>query len=130
MKHIQRKRSISSAFVLIPCLIFFVTSHAVAQSEDHLKAHEPKAEAIASLPENLDDKTNASEDNLIDNAAEKQKAVFETELQKSLPNTYTINRKLPADNKAIMVETFYLNEMKMPVASRQIFNFYFNDRKN
>lgn len=134
MKLSQRILFIIPAWLFLLSLSFFQATNVLAQSEDaYLKALEAEAEAIASLPltgDEIPEPDSKQDQNTSDDKYQVQKETFEKDLQKSLPNTYTIYRKLPSEKKAIVVETYYLNEMKMPVASRQIFNFYFNDRKN
>lgn len=126
-----RLLTFASWTLLVITLLIFNSGATAETSDDYLKALEAEAEAISLLPgdavasEDSSPVSNSSDEKYL-----KQKDAFEKELQQTLPNTYTIYRKLSSEKKAIVVETFYFNEMKMPVASRQIFNFYFNDRKN
>lgn len=132
MKYSQKKLLGFASWILIIVTTQVPFSTATAQTDDaYLKALEAEAEAIAAMPADAsvveEGEVNNSQ---ADDNYRKQKESFEKYLQQTLPSTFTIYRKLPAEKKAVVVETYYSNEMKLPVASRQIFNFYFNDRKN
>lgn len=135
MNNLQRKPLFLFAGTLLFNLLFFSSTNVIAQSEDaYLKALEAEAEAISAMPVTGEENNTVSESDqsqkAADNKFQSQKEAFEKHMQQTLPSTFTIYRKLPAEKKAIVIETYYLNEMKLPVASKQIFNFYFNDRKN
>lgn len=62
-------------------------------------------------------------------AANLRKAEFETALKAELPNTYTIYTRLTAEQKLMVVETYFANDRKIGASSRQVFDFYLFDRK-
>ncbi|HEY9052291.1 MAG TPA: hypothetical protein VIQ03_12140 [Gammaproteobacteria bacterium] len=132
MKYLKCKQLSFAAWILIIITTQVSFSTVIAQTDDaYLKALEAEAEAIAAMPADASHiEYSDVHNNQADEKFRKQKESFEQVLQKTLPSTFTIYRKLSAERKAVVVETYFSNEMKLPVASRQIFNFYFNDRNN
>ena len=133
MKYSQIKQfSFATWMALLISTLFLITTNAKAQTDDeYLKALEAEAESIAAIPSDTSHiEDSSANNNQADEEFRRQKESFENLLQKTLPSTFTIYRKLSPERKAVVVETYFSNEMKLPVASRQIFNFYFNDRNN
>jgi hypothetical protein len=59
-------------------------------------------------------------------AQNKRKKEFEVRLAKELPATFRTYRILSREDKLMVINTYFENKKNMPVATRLLFNLYFN----
>jgi hypothetical protein len=123
---------------LLVLMCFCVTRTVFAAEDAYLKALEAEAQNLHTADTQPQTPADASPDAkdaakaekaVADTAANTRKAEFETELKKQLPNTFTIYNRLAPEQKMMVVETWFANEKKMALASKQVFDFYLFDRK-
>lgn len=109
---------------LVLVLLAFTGTVAVAAEVDYLNELNAEAESDVSASANAAE--NPSNKN-ISAAKIKQKKDFEMALNNKLPSTYKLYKRLPFDQKMVVVETYLSNNKRMPVATSLMFDLYFKN---
>ncbi|MCW9013909.1 MAG: hypothetical protein OQL06_09005 [Gammaproteobacteria bacterium] len=115
----------------IKSLILFLslvlwTTVAVSTDDSYLDALEAEAAASSVVESNTPSVTETQNQPV--NQQDIRKSEFEARLAKQLPATFKTYRMLPADEKMMVVNTYFENNQNMPVATRLLFNLYFKVR--
>ncbi len=110
---------------LVLVLLAFTGTVAVAAEVDYLNELNAEAESEASASAN-EGANSASHKNISD-AKIKQKKDFEMALNNKLPSTYKLYKRLPFEQKMVVVETYLSNNKRMPVATSLMFDLYFKN---
>jgi hypothetical protein len=98
---------------------------AYAEDSSYLDALQSEAEELSNFDQTQPTPNTPAEGASSEFAA--KQVEFENTLQSELRNTYTIYRKLSPQQKALVVEAYFASGKKISVASRQIFNIYFQE---
>jgi len=88
-----------------------------------------KASPVAGSSSNNSSATqvNPSAEPALTEEQKKNKNEFESALRNQLPGTYKLYMRLNHEQRLVVVETYITNDRKMAVATRQLFNMYFNE---
>lgn len=103
-----------------------LTGTVVAAAEiDYLS--ELNAEADSDTGALVNENTKSPSNSKLSDAKIKQKKDFELALNNKLPSTYKLYKRLPLEQKMVVVETYVSNDKKMPVATSLMFDLYFKN---
>lgn len=122
MNHQKNRRNFAQFYYLILVILYLSGHQALATDSNYLQELNSEADEVATFE--------ADESSLVntdDALALEQRKELEAALKDQLSNTYTIYRKLTTQQKILVVESYLASGKKISVASRQIFNFYFNE---
>ena len=122
---IFRLRRLQVCTFCLATLLIQGGGHRAFAEDSYLDALQSEAEELSNFDQ-TQPSANAPADGPTSEFAAKQ-IEFENTLQNELRNTYTIYRKLSAPQKALVVEAYFASGKKISVASRQIFNIYFQE---
>ena len=98
---------------------------AAAAEVDYLNELNAEADSDTGALENENAKSPSN--TKIAEAKMKQKKDFELALNNKLPSTYKLYKRLPLEQKMVVVETYVSNDKKMPVATSLMFDLYFKN---
>ena len=121
---VSKLKNIKS-FILFLSLALWTTL-AVGADDSYLDALE--AEAAASSAVESDELSVTETQNQQINQQHSKQSEFEERLARQLPATFKTYRMLSADEKMMVVNTYFENNQNMPVATRLLFNLYFKVR--
>ena len=126
------KNTINNIFRFVLVLLTVGLSfHVCAQNDSYMQELNAEADELDTFdPEAETNQESALEKQENSDAALARKKEFEQALKAELKNTYTVYRMLSPQEKATVVEIYFVNDKKIAVASRQIFNFYFKVQNN
>ena len=99
---------------------------AVGVDDSYLDALE--AEAAASSTVESDTLSVTETQNQQSSQQDNRQSEFEERLARQLPATFKTYRMLSADEKMMVVDTYFENNQNMTVATRLLFNLYFKVR--
>ncbi len=123
-----------NSLILFLILIGLITP-VLASDDAYLKELEAEAQNLSTknaaepAPADTQTKNKAATVPVPEATVNLRKAEFETALKAELPNTYTIYTRLTAEQKLMVVETYFANDRKIAPSSKQVFDFYLFDRK-
>ena len=110
---------------LVLVLLVLTSSVALAAEVDYLS--ELNAEANSELNTSAKEGANPSSIKNISDTKIKQKKDFEMALNNKLPSTYKLYKRLPFEQKMVVVETYLSNDKRMTVATSLMFDLYFKN---
>lgn len=110
---------------LVLVMLAFTGTAAVAAEIDYL--NELNAEADIDVSTSANESMNPASMKNISDAKIKQKKDFEMVLNNKLPSTYKLYKRLPFDQKMVVVETYMSNNRSMTVATSLMFDLYFKN---
>lgn len=114
--------SLYKTIIIFTCIIWANVANSNAD-DDYLKAMEVEAESSNTTQST---KTTSNVTTAEKELKQKQKQEFETRLNNELPTSYKSYRMLSEEKKQAVVSTYFDNKKNMPMATRVLFNLYFN----
>lgn len=91
-------------------------------SQDH-----PEPAPVTKGTSNTTTIVNPSAQIQLTEAQQKNQKEFEEALKHQLPGTYKLYMRLSGEQRLVVVEAYITNDKKMAMATRQLFNLYFNE---
>lgn len=110
---------------LVLAVLALTATVAAAAEVDYLS--ELNAEADSDISASAKEGANPSSIKNISDAKIKQKKDFEMALNNKLPSTYKLYKRLPFEQKMVVVETYLSNNKRMTVATSLMFDLYFKN---